>query len=460
MVAKQWALVIGNAESTLNDSLQSSTRDADAIAKKLIELQFEVLPEHNLDLKSTIAARLHFMQQLITYREKTNSIVDLALVFYSGHGLSHNNQHYMIPTDYNPAKPYEISFLEYIEISSFVSELEKHARVVIVLFDGCRSSITKEFERDLHKVFPAVPQPATIAARQDDTLSPTGKFILFSTVPGGVPFDGAYAYNRPFCQAFLDNIDRASDDIVTLANRMRMDVRRFTNYKENIDYVNGLSAPFFFIKEAEKDGEKEIVVKEPVAAPVVQEVIPAPTYKTTKIAASLAAGITLGGSAALLLPQAHNLDKLYQPYVQKGEPVVFGNLSAGNIPVNAQVLMSLSDLSRLSNAADGGRNCPLTTADSGWTVQSAVSEDMLSGSAEEGPDPLTKSASIKVKGKNGAAPENGDLTSSVDETEIALVDTPSEARTASDEYISPLPTRREPTWNNWVPTIEYIKHQP
>ena len=81
------ALVIGNGDYTSVEKLPNPTRDADAIADVLRELNFDVLKGINLDRDA--------MVEIIAQFEGRSSNADVALIFYAGHAVQIDSQSYL-----------------------------------------------------------------------------------------------------------------------------------------------------------------------------------------------------------------------------------------------------------------------------------------------------------------------------------------------------------------------------
>ena len=88
---KRIALVIGNADYDGNAKLKNPVRDAALIASSLKACQFDVILRNNLDRRSLVKAVDSFSRKI---RESPSCT---ALFYYSGPGLQHSGENYIIP---------------------------------------------------------------------------------------------------------------------------------------------------------------------------------------------------------------------------------------------------------------------------------------------------------------------------------------------------------------------------
>src|SRR5579862_7531847 len=89
---KQVALVIGNA-AYANGPLANSVRDAQAVAGRLRELNFDVALATDTGRKAMGVAIDQFLNKLGTG--------DVAFFYYSGHGMQVDGENYLVPIDFN-----------------------------------------------------------------------------------------------------------------------------------------------------------------------------------------------------------------------------------------------------------------------------------------------------------------------------------------------------------------------
>ncbi len=222
--AQRIALVIGNANYIAERKLSNPHRDAEAIKKVLTEkLGFrkedvEVLKDQNF--KSTVSA-------LLSFRKKVDG-AEIALIYYSGHGIAFNDANYMAPTDvplnlimHNDDKD-PIVHLD--EIQRAISG----AKVGVVFWDACRSS----------GVSPTIavgarnPTSATRDLIPERVTSPgtnsVATFLAFSTNPRETADDGPDGDLSPFTKAIVKRIGERGRSFLQVMASVSEDVERAT----------------------------------------------------------------------------------------------------------------------------------------------------------------------------------------------------------------------------------------
>ena len=88
---KKLALVIGNSEYGKSNYLQNPVHDAEDVASKLEILGFDVI-------KMTDGTLREMHEFVSDFGEKAKSY-DVALFYYSGHGLQTKGENYLMPID-------------------------------------------------------------------------------------------------------------------------------------------------------------------------------------------------------------------------------------------------------------------------------------------------------------------------------------------------------------------------
>ena len=131
---KRVALVIGNAnyESSIR-SLQNTINDARAISDKLEQLNFDVIEKANLDLDGVQQALREFETKLID--------ADVALFFYSGHGIQYEGKNYIIPTDV-VVGPGEVPVADIVALDEVLNFINSSpAKTKLIFLDACRDEL-------------------------------------------------------------------------------------------------------------------------------------------------------------------------------------------------------------------------------------------------------------------------------------------------------------------------------
>jgi hypothetical protein len=181
---RRLALVIGNSEYTTLNKLKNPTNDASDITDKLLDLGFDVMVLYNGSYREMRNALIEFSDKGSKY--------DVAMFYYSGHGIQEENQCYLIPIEAEMEFRSELND-KCIKCRDVLDKLdESKCATRIALFDACRTQTT--WNRGNSN------EPMTIEG------SP-GTSIIFSTRSERVAQDGD-GHNSPFATALLKNIDK------------------------------------------------------------------------------------------------------------------------------------------------------------------------------------------------------------------------------------------------------------
>jgi uncharacterized caspase-like protein len=201
------ALVIGQSDYEQLAKLPNTANDADAVDGLLDDMGFETSASTDRD-----ARRLK--RDLDLFVEDAEG-ADLAVVYYAGHAVEVGGENYLVPTDAGD-DPQELAD-SLVPVSGFIAELQKSAKIVIVLLDACRDN---PFPPGLALRLgdAAAPEPVTVsgaAARSVQRFAPTsgsagtdglGAVIAFAAEPGKVALDGEPGGNSPYAAALVRHI--------------------------------------------------------------------------------------------------------------------------------------------------------------------------------------------------------------------------------------------------------------
>ena len=204
------ALVIGNSKYTDLPKLKNPSNDAHAIVDALRDVGFDVT-------LVTDASETNIRRAVRKFADQSDQ-VDVALVYYAGHGAQVNGENYLLPVDM------EIPHTEAdIELSSLkVDDLLNSIRspTKIVFLDACRDN--PALFKNLVKGRGAI---ATGLAPTDAShltrLKPGGGvFIAYATDAGSVALEGEGEHS-PFTQALLRNLKKpiSIDDMFSFVTR-------------------------------------------------------------------------------------------------------------------------------------------------------------------------------------------------------------------------------------------------
>jgi len=202
--ANRYALIIGNG-SYEGSYLRNPVNDANAIAHALQELDFYVTKKTDLTKKQMIDVIRDFENKLTSN--------DIALFYYSGHGVQVNGINYLIPLKANILNEKDVEF-EAVALNRFMSNLEK-AKMNIVILDACRDNPYKGV-RSTNKGL------AQVTSKTD------GTFIAYATAPGMTASDGTGA-NSPYTKHLIREMQVPGQEIEDVFKNVRIAVKDETN---------------------------------------------------------------------------------------------------------------------------------------------------------------------------------------------------------------------------------------
>jgi uncharacterized caspase-like protein len=155
-----------------------------------------------------------------------------AVIYYAGHGISVDEENYLVPTDIVLKSPTDLD-LNAISVSLLLKQMKRDERVNIVILDACRDN---PFAAELakHKTRALVAERGL--TRIDGDLA-RGTLIAFASDPKSTALDGPTGQHSPFTQAFLAHLFDSGVTIDTVMSRVRNDVWEKTAHNQ-LPWVN------------------------------------------------------------------------------------------------------------------------------------------------------------------------------------------------------------------------------
>jgi len=200
---KRVALVIGNSAYNTKSLpfLKNPVNDADDITAELKRFGFKVLEKKNVGKKDADAAVAEFGRMAAD--------ADVALFYFSGHGIQIKSRNYLLPVDADPKDEAGIPYMS-IDVNYPLAEMDDaHSKVNIVMLDACRdNTLSGQFRSGGAR---------GLAAPSD---VPKGTVIIYATEPGNVASDGTDR-NGAFTSGVLAGLkgnDLSLDGVLTTAS--------------------------------------------------------------------------------------------------------------------------------------------------------------------------------------------------------------------------------------------------
>jgi hypothetical protein len=285
------ALVIGNGRYANVTPLKNAQADAEAIAKTLSGMGFDVI-------KVIDAGRGQMNEAIGAFLDKAGPSTD-ALLYYAGHGVELSGANYLLPVDVPGLKPGQERLLraESISLTELLLELEgRRSRVTVAILDACRDN-------------PFPPQGTRSLgstrglARVDP---PSGSFVVFSAGAGEQALDVLGPDdNNPnglFTRRFLSLVQVQGLELRQMTLRLRREVTQLAEtakHKQVPSYYDQMIGSFYFRPPVEKPAAAPAV---PVATAPSSERPAATRTVVANIAVERATSAPAGGSQLRLPP--------------------------------------------------------------------------------------------------------------------------------------------------------------
>ena len=232
---KRVALVIGNSDYQYGSNLKNPVNDADAMAKTLKDLGFEVILVKNANRKEMIAAIKNFGNKL--------TMDSVALVYYSGHNIQLGGQDYLLPIDF-AAKTATATGEEGVSIGRIFTEFtERKSPANVLILDCCRNN--------------PFWKTGSNGGGLEKLSAPRGTFIAYATAPGSVAGDSSDSGNGLYTTELLKQIIVPNVKIEDMFRVVREAVAERSNEKQIPWEESSLRGDLYLVKGG-TSGEKTI----------------------------------------------------------------------------------------------------------------------------------------------------------------------------------------------------------
>ena len=227
---RRLALVVGNKDYQNVSRLNNPLNDADDMAAALRTLGFEVILRKNLTQSDFLRTIDEFGDRLRQY--------DVGLFYYSGHGVQHNGDNYLVPVDANAKTAPEIEYA-CVKLGRTLAKMEgANLKVALALLDACRDS-----------PFPAGTK-STTAKGLNIPNNPPGSFVAFSTRAGSTADDNQQGRNGLFTAELLRHLTTPNLGIRTILDRTTQGVSSRSNKSQIPGRYDELTGDFVFVETA------------------------------------------------------------------------------------------------------------------------------------------------------------------------------------------------------------------
>lgn len=232
--AERVALVVGNSQYVHTSPLRNPRNDAEDVSATLRRLGFEVIEAYDLTGEAFADTIGRFANQLTGAK--------VALFYYSGHAMQHEEVNYLMPVDAKLKSAFQLK-REMIALSDIVDQMESRAAVNLVFLDACRNNpLAEELTRSLIAQGRAVALARGLAR---ETGRGTNTLLTFAAGPGRLALDGR-GRNSPFTEALLKHIETPGLEVEIMLKRVSSDVLKVTENFQEPERLSRLKIEFYF----------------------------------------------------------------------------------------------------------------------------------------------------------------------------------------------------------------------
>jgi len=229
---KRAALVIGNGAYRHVTPLLNPQNDANDIAASLGRLNFSV--------DKVIDGTFDDMRRALLQFSRKSAGADIAVIFYSGHGMEINGENWLIPVDAELQSDRDAEN-EAIALKSLMLQAANGSRLGLVILDACRNNpFAAKMERGVrHR---SVDRGLVRVEPSDNVL------VAYAAREGTVASDGAGEHS-PFTAALLNNLETPGLEILFLFRAVRDEVMAATKHEQQPFVYGSLSKQAVYLKE-------------------------------------------------------------------------------------------------------------------------------------------------------------------------------------------------------------------
>jgi hypothetical protein len=285
------ALVIGNSSYKSVTPLNNPKNDARLIADTLRELGFTLVGDSaQLDLdKGGIDRAVQSFGSLLVG-------ADVALFYYSGHGMQVHGANYLVPIDANPKREVDVDF-QMLDAKLVLRQMEAAGtKLNLVILDACRNNPFGG--RSLRAI-----EVVGLAQMQ----APEGTLISFATQPGAVAQDGT-GDDSPYTNALAQTIRKPGLGIFDAFNEVGLAVMQETGNSQQPWVSNSpIRGSFFFAGPLAGTDAPKVASLAPPPVPMTSTSSPSAysdsMIETVRAFYSALAGADGNRAASLVIPE-------------------------------------------------------------------------------------------------------------------------------------------------------------
>jgi len=212
---KRVAFVVGNGAYRAVPQLPNPAVDAQAMARVLRNVGFDVVEGTNL-------TRDKMTEKLRDFGKRAEG-ADVAVFFYAGHGIAVNGTNYLLPVDADLKSEMDVKLGAAINVDLTLEQTMADAKVKLVFLDACRDN---PFAAKIRSA--KATRSVSVDSGLAEMKSGQGTLIAFATGPGQTALDGETGTNSPFTRALVAHITQPGVEIQQAMTEVRAQVNEET----------------------------------------------------------------------------------------------------------------------------------------------------------------------------------------------------------------------------------------
>jgi uncharacterized caspase-like protein len=253
---KRVALVIGNSAYQNAPVLMNPKNDAQDVGKSLRDLGFFTIVATDLDRAG--------MNDALDRFSRTVGGAEIALVYYSGHGMQFAGKNFLMPVEARLENADDVNRFRLMPLDDVFDVLQGAQGARIVILDACRNN---PVEQDIKRRLASIPGANRDAflTRGLSRVVANGLIVAYATQANDVASDGT-GRNSPFAAAFLHNLGIPDLDVRQMLFNVQDEVDRSTGGKQRPELSISLVGQYKLKPASSASANKEAVPTPPVEA--------------------------------------------------------------------------------------------------------------------------------------------------------------------------------------------------
>ncbi|MGP0093877.1 MAG: caspase family protein [Xanthobacteraceae bacterium] len=232
---KRVALVIGNGAYKNAPALINPKNDAEDVGRSLRGLGFETIVAADLDRGG--------MNDALDRFSRTVADADVAVFYYSGHGMQFAGKNYLLPVDAKLVAADDVNRFRLVPLDDIMDILQTARGARVIVLDACRNNpVEDDLKRRLASM-PGANRDAFLSRGLGRVAAGNGLIVAYATQASDVAADGS-GRNSPFTAAFLHNVAVPDIDLRQMFFRVQDEVDRVTSGRQRPELSVSLVGEF------------------------------------------------------------------------------------------------------------------------------------------------------------------------------------------------------------------------